>query len=93
MSDYRSVVIETYKAVGEPSGKKIRARPLAGQGLPTDMHVECSSSMRKSHPVGTKFLIKAKVTNREDGPPFLYTSWRWRYEVLSDEQATAYLKG
>lgn len=48
MGHYRSVAIETYRNPGEPPSKAIRARPLAGQGFPTDMHVECSSKMRES---------------------------------------------
>lgn len=34
---------------------RIRVRPLAGQGLPIDIVIECSKYTRESHPVGTKF--------------------------------------
>jgi hypothetical protein len=34
------------------------------------------------HPVGTKFRIYAKETDREGSPPFLYTHFSWPYEVL-----------
>lgn len=87
MGHYRSVAIETYRNPGEPSSKAIRARPLAGQGFPTDMHVECSAKMRESHPVGTVFVVQAQVKQRQDGPEFLYTSWQWAYEVISSEAA------
>ena len=71
---YREYFVETYLNAGEPSGKGVRVRPLLGQGLPANMSVECSSRMRLQHPVGTVFVLQAKVTSREGGPPFLYSS-------------------
>ena len=87
MSHYRNVVIETYRNIHGASSKSIRARPLPGQGLDTSMNVECSSKMREGHPVGTKFLLQAKVTNREGGPPFLYAHFNSAYRVVSSEEA------
>jgi hypothetical protein len=81
-SQYQQVIVETYSA--RKSGKKsdIHVRPVDGQPYPTSMDVECSRSMRKDYPVGTHFRIYAKVTDREGGKPFLYTSYRWPYEVV-----------
>ena len=92
MPDYRQVLIETYRARGEPSGHEIRARPVSGQGFSRDLKVECSSKMRYGHPVGTKFIVQAKVTDREGGTPFLYTSWQWRYRTVSEAEAKEFLK-
>ena len=89
---YREVVIETYRARGEPSRHRIRARPVGGQGFETSMKVECSSSMRTEYPVGTKFKVRATITDREGSPPFLYTSYRWPYEVLSDQEADDFIR-
>ena len=89
---YQHVVVETYRAIGEASGSDVRVRPLPGQQYPVDMHVECSKGMRKSHPIGTKFKIMAKVKNKEGGPDFLYSSYRWDYDVLSDDQAEKFIK-
>ena len=47
------------------------------------MKVECSKAMRYSHPVGTKFKITAKLTDRLGGTKFLYTNHNWKYEVIS----------
>ncbi|SPU42441.1 hypothetical protein [Brevundimonas diminuta] len=33
--------------------------------------------------VGTIFRIKAKLTDREGGGKFLYSSWRWPFDVVS----------
>lgn len=88
---YKKYLVETFLSVSEQSERKIRARPLAGQGISPNVRVECSSSMRMSHPVGTKFVIQAKVTDREGGPPFLYTSFKWPYQVVTDEDAKEFI--
>lgn len=80
---YREVVVETYRAVGEPSSSGVRVRPLPGQGYSVHMNVECSKSMRQNHPVGTRFLIQATLTSKEGGSPFLYSYFQWPYRVLS----------
>ena len=89
---YRDVVIETYVNPGDPSNAKIRARPLPGQGLDTEMKVECSRKMREGYPVGTKFVLKAKVIDRDGGTPFLYAHYNARYTVLSASEADAFIK-
>jgi len=92
MDDYREIVIETYRNRGEPSRKAIRARKLSGQGLPVDLKVECSSSMRERHAVGTRFLVCCKLTNRDGGTPFLYTSYQWPYRVITDTEANDFIR-
>ena len=56
-------------------------RPSSGQGLPTNLHVECLKSLSRNYPVGTRFRIKAKLTDREGSHGLVY--FGWRYEVLS----------
>lgn len=92
MSHYREIVVETFENRGEPAAERIRARPLPGQGLSTAMRVECSSKMREGHPIGTKFKITAKVTDREGGTEFLYCHYLRPYEVLKDEEARAFIR-
>lgn len=92
MSEYRTVVIETYENLGEPAAERIRARPIPGQGLDTSMKVECSNGMRTRYPVGSKLKIRAKITNREGGTDFLYTHYSWPYERVNDEQARDFIK-
>lgn len=87
MTQYRNIAIHTYRSSGEASGKSIRARPLPGQGIATTMHVECSSKMRKEHPVGTVFIVKAQIISRDGGAAFVYTSWQWPYSITSFEDA------
>ena len=85
---YSWVDVESY-AASQTSGLhgKIHIRPVAGGAFPTDLRVECSKRMSSDYPVGTRFRIWAKLTDREGGGQFLYTSWRWRFEVLSRPDA------
>jgi hypothetical protein len=91
MSNYRKIVIETYNGTWGSSAAAPPARPLARQGLDTYLKVECSSSMRRNHPIGTKFLIEAKLTEGY-GTPFLYSSYRWSWKVLTSAEALEYIK-
>ena len=85
MSQYREIIIETYENTKSGASKNIRARPIEGQGLDTNMNVECSSKMRKSYPVGTKFSLEAKITEREGGKPFLYAHYNASYKLIKDD--------
>ncbi|RBA24363.1 hypothetical protein EV677_3018 [Herminiimonas fonticola] len=91
MSYYRYFIIETYENQGEPSSKKIRARPLAGQGVPEQLNLSCSAGMREAHPSGTLFKVDCQVINRE-GTPFLYRHPSWPYEVVIREQANEFIE-
>lgn len=86
MSQYLKVVIQTYVAQGERSPRPIRARPVPRQGLDPSMNVERSETMRNRHPPGSFLLIKAKITKREGGPPFLNSYYGWKYELLTKAQ-------
>ena len=83
MSDnYQFIVVETYSASKAGKSSKIHVRPVYGQVFPQTMDVECSKKMRTEYPVGTKFRLKVKLTNREGGSPFLYSRYDWPYEVI-----------
>lgn len=43
------------ESVFDEKANKIRVRPLSGQGLPKEMNIQCSKSIRNKYPVGTKF--------------------------------------
>lgn len=71
------IVIETIF-----EGGSIRARPVAAEGYPPQTRVRCSKPMRYSRPVGSKFRVHAKLSDRDGGKEFL-TSWHgWDYEDL-----------
>lgn len=56
-SQYQQLIVETYYAVKSGKSSRVHVRPVAGQQFPPTMDVECSHSMRKLYPVGTKFRI------------------------------------
>jgi len=44
---------------------------------PYDLLTECSKSLFYDYPVSTKYLLKAKLTDREKKGTFFYTSYKW----------------
>ena len=91
LEEYQPVVVESYRPAST-SGLHgdIHIRAVSGQGYPDDTHVECSKALSRDFPVGTRFLIeKAKLTKKENGRPFLYTHYTWRYDVLRESEPAA----
>ncbi|MGB4347881.1 MAG: hypothetical protein WBJ21_15975, partial [Burkholderiaceae bacterium] len=62
----------------------VHIRPVAGQGIDTNLFVECSKKLSDPslYPVGTRFKIRAKLTDREGSGDFLYSYHGWNVEVL-----------
>jgi hypothetical protein len=81
-SQYQQLIVETYYDVRARESSHVRVRPAADQAFPTTMNVECSRSIRSRYPVGTRFYIYAKETDKEGGNPFLYSHYDWPFEVL-----------
>ena len=80
---YKLVVVESFEPK-DRNGRhgKIHVRPVPGQPFPTTLSVECSKRLSTDYPVGTRFRIWAKLTDREGGGQFLYSFHGWKYEVL-----------
>jgi hypothetical protein len=80
---YISIVVETYH---QPpmSGYRggIRVRPVAGQDFPVTMNVECPRAFRKEHPVGTRFRMDVRLTDRDGRGEFLMADFKQRYDVV-----------
>lgn len=84
--DYEHIIVESYKPKNT-SGLhgEIHIRPIKGQEpFKVNMHVRCSKNLSEEHqyPVGTRFRIKAKITNKEGGKPFIHSHYTWSYDVL-----------
>ena len=81
---YEKVLVESFISKNT-SGKhgKIHIRPVAGYKYPSTLHVECSTKLSKDYPIGTKFILTAKLTDREEGGEYLYSYFGWKYEVVS----------
>jgi hypothetical protein len=87
---YLKVEVESY----QPSSTaglhgKVHIRPVAGQGFGTNLHVRCSKSLSKNYPVGSRFLITAKLTDLEGGGEFLHSHHDWAYQVLDTPKSRA----
>jgi len=78
---HHRVIVETYYEIKSGKSSRIHARPVEGQGFSTSLDVRCSRQMRSSKPIGSKFKIYAKLTDREGGGEFLSThhNWPWKY--------------
>lgn len=85
-NDYVNIMVESFKPAST-SGRhgEVHIRPAAGQLFPQTMVVECSRTLKNDYPVGTKFRINVKLTDKEGGTPFLYSYFGWSFEVLKGE--------
>ncbi|WP_193090142.1 hypothetical protein [Advenella sp. FME57] len=81
---YEIVEVESYlpKSTSGLRGK-VHIRPVVGGKYSTLLHVECSKKLSADYPVGTRFKIRATLTDREDGGQYLYSYYKWPVEVLS----------
>lgn len=82
--EYDFILVESFVPT-DTTGRHglIHIRPLPGQEpFLTSMFVECSKDLSTDYPVGTKFRMKAKLTQRESGTTFVYSHYLWKYEVL-----------
>lgn len=80
---YHYIIVESYFESGSGLHGPIHVRPIEGQDpyLPS-MRVEGNHELENDYPVGTKFRIKAKITDKQGGRPFVYTHYKWPYVVL-----------
>ena len=87
---YREVAVES---VADPRSGAVRIRPMAGQAFAPTLAVQCSRRMVDTarYPVGTRFLLSAKLTDRLGGTPFLYAWHGDPVLVLSAAQAKRFL--
>ena len=80
---YHWIVAESFS--GDRGGgysEKVHVRPVEGEMFPQSLRVEGPRSMVRNYPVGTKFKVKVKLTDREGGGEFLYSHHSWKFDVL-----------
>jgi hypothetical protein len=80
--DYQFVVVESFIGPDSQGRNRPQIRPLKGQVFDANLKVECSLDLLNKHPLGTKFRIRAKLTDMQ-GAPFVYSYFGWPYEVVS----------
>lgn len=86
--EYRDVAVESVE-----EGGQVVLRPVNGQAYSPEMRVECSRKLRDPgvYPLGTSFLVLAKMTDRLGGEPYLYVYHGDPVRVLSPAQLEAFL--
>jgi len=87
---YRDVAVES---VLDPRTGMPRIRPMAGQAFAPTLAVQCARRMTDPalYPLGTRFLVSAKLTDRLGGEPFLYVYHGDPVVVLTPAQAKKFL--
>jgi hypothetical protein len=87
---YREVAVES--VIDARSGA-LRIRPMAGQAFAPTLPVHCSRRLSDPalYPPGARFLLSAKLSDREGGPPFLYAWHGDAVVVLSAAAAKKFL--
>jgi len=80
---YVYVVVESYvpQSTAGLHGP-VHIRPIDGEVFPQSINVQCSKKLSEDFPIGTKFKIKAKLTDREGKGEFLYSHHQWEFDVL-----------
>lgn len=68
----------------------VHVRPVGGQGVSTKLNVECPDAMKTAYPVGTRFLVKVRYSNRKGGPTFLKAPYAWGFTVVAGLDAQAH---
>jgi hypothetical protein len=82
---YHLVVVESVILKNSSGHRgKVHLRPIEGQPFKQSVLLEGPKAMIdvSRYPVGTKFRVRAKLTDRENGGEFLYMHWSWPYEVI-----------
>jgi hypothetical protein len=83
--DYEFIIVESFRPIITVGLRgEIHIRPIENQEpFLFTMMVECSKDLVNDYPLGTKFRIKGKITQREGGTKFIYSHYKWPYEVLN----------
>jgi hypothetical protein len=93
---YRTIVVESFIPT-DTSDKHglVHIRPVSGQIFQPTLLVECSKRLMDTgrYPLGTKFKVQAKLTDRLGGTPFLYSYHGAPDVVLSEEEAQLFIRG
>lgn len=87
---YREVAVHS---VMDARSGRLRIAPMPGQAFAPSLRVQCARVLSdpEQYPPGTRFLLKAKLTDRLGGTPFLYAWHGDPVQVLSPAQARKFL--
>lgn len=85
---YRQVAVQSVARAG-----RVEIHPVPGQAFSPELAVQCSRRLSDTglYPLGTCFLLSAKLTDRLGGTPFLYAYHGDAVEVLSPGATKSFL--
>lgn len=85
---YREVAVQSVLR-----GGRVEIRPVPGQAYSPELAVQCSRRLRDTsvYPLGSCFLLSAKLTDRLGGTPFLYAYHGDPVQPLSAQRCRAFL--
>jgi hypothetical protein len=85
---YRQVAVQSVMR-----GSRVEIHPVPGQAYSPELNVQCARSMSDTdvYPLGTFFLLSAKLTDRLGGTPYLYAWHGDPVQVLTPKAAKAFL--
>lgn len=88
---YREVAVESKP---DPRTGQLRIRPVPGQAYSSSLRVQCSRQLvdPERYPAGTRFLLSAKLTDRQGGEPFLYAWHGDPVDVMSAARLKRFLE-
>ncbi len=88
---YREVAVESGI---DPRSGRVRIRAVSGQAYATSLPVHCSRALSdpERYPIGTRFLLSAKMTDRQGGEPYLYAWHGDPVTVLSAARLKRFLE-
>lgn len=85
---YRQVAVESVQR-----GGGVEIHPVPGQAYSPELAVQCARALRDTdlYPLGTRFLLSVKMTDRLGGMPYLYAWHGDAVQVLSAAETRAFL--
>jgi hypothetical protein len=84
---YREVAVESFY---DDDGR-VRVRPLSDQAYSSELRVQCPRKLCEAYPVGTQFLVNAKLTDRMGGEQYLYVYHGDPFKVLTQPESDKFL--
>ena len=88
---YREVAVESRP---DPRTGRLRICPVPGQAYSSSLRVQCSRRLSDPacYPAGTRFLLSAKLTDRQGGEPYLYAWHGDPVEVMGAARLKRFLE-
>jgi len=85
---YRQVAVQSVS-----DGQQVWIQPVPGQAFVPSLRVHCARALCDTarYPLGTCFLLDAKLTDRQGGTPYLYAWHGDAVRVLTPAQTRAFL--